>query len=171
MGYTTDFEGSFQIEPPLDSNQIAYLKAFSDTRRMKRAMILTKDRPDPVRESVGLPVGLDGEYFVGETGMCGQDRGSDIVKYNDPPLTQPGLWCQWVPSDDGARLEWNGAEKFYNYVEWLQYMIINFFALWGRTLSGTVSYQGEESSDFGEIRVVNNEVQVRNGKHVLGEWE
>lgn len=33
----------------------------------------------------------------------------------------PGIWCQWIINDDGC-LCWNSGEKFYNYVEWLEYL-------------------------------------------------
>lgn len=41
---------------------------------MKRNAELTAKRPDPVREAVGLPVGPEGCYFVGEGGCAGQGR-------------------------------------------------------------------------------------------------
>lgn len=31
----------------------------------------------------------------------------------------PGIWCQWIINSNN-KLEWNGAEKFYYYVEWLR---------------------------------------------------
>lgn len=43
-----------------------------------------------------------------------------IFKCDRPPRSQPGLWCQWGPRDDGAQILWVGSEKFYNYVDWLQ---------------------------------------------------
>ena len=79
-------------------------------------------------------------------------------------LGQPGLWCQWVPSDDGTTLAWDEGEKFYNYIEWLQYLIGHFIKPWGRILSGEVYWQGEESDDFGKIVVRDNEVLVCEGK-------
>jgi hypothetical protein len=41
MGYTTDFDGHIQVSPPLNADEIAYLKKFNETRRMKR----TSGRP------------------------------------------------------------------------------------------------------------------------------
>jgi hypothetical protein len=154
MGYTTEFAGRFSLSPALSPEQVAYLKAFSDTRRMRRDPEKTALRSDPVRYAVGLPVGGEGEFFVGESGFMGQERSDDVIDYNAPPRMQPGLWCQWVPTDDRAGLEWNGVEKFYYYTEWLNYLIANFLALWGVSISGHVLYQGEEVGDCGRIEII-----------------
>lgn len=151
MGYTTDFEGAFTIAPPLDEAQAAYLRAFASTRRMARDAAALADVPDPLRHAVGLPVGPEGAFFVNGQGDCGQDRTSDVVAANRPPDGQPSLWCQWAPTEGGAALEWDGAEKFHEYVEWLAYLVDNFLTPWGRTISGRVSWQGEESDDRGVI--------------------
>jgi hypothetical protein len=172
MGYTTDFAGRFELNKPLTEAHAAYLNAFSGTRRMKRDEGITSGRPDPLREAVGLPVGHEGAFFVGEGGDFGQGNfgwGPDGVKqkssagildYNNEPATQPGLWCQWVPSDDRQGIEWNGAEKFYNYVEWMNYLIENFLAPWGYTLTGRVDFQGESSDDNGRLVIVANVCKV-----------
>lgn len=149
MGYTTEFEGEFTIEPALTKEQTAYLKQLGDTRRMKRDPEKAAKLPDPLREAVGLPLGTDAEFFVGGTGWAGQDRDDSILEYNYEPSTQPGLWCQWQPSDDGSKLRWDGSEKFYAYVEWLEYINEKLLKPWGRKLTGAVSWQGEDSSDFG----------------------
>lgn len=64
---------------------------------------------------------------------------------------KPGLWCQWVPTDDGAALEWDGNERFYEYTPWLRRLLDDFLVPWGRTLHGAVEWQGEESDDRGVI--------------------
>ena len=166
MGYTTDFQGEFEIEPQLKPEQIVYLKKFSETRRMTRNAELTKNRKDTIREAVGLSVGIEGEFFVGETGSYGQDHGKDVIDNNTGPNTQPGLWCQWIPTDDGYKLVWNGAQKFYNYIEWLHYMIDNFFEPWGYKLNGTIKWSGEYPEDIGKIVVKNNKVKIKTGKIV-----
>jgi hypothetical protein len=149
MGYTTDFEGEFTVEPTLTKEQAAYLKAFSDTRRMMRDADKADNIRDPLRDAVGLPVGKEGEYFVAGRGFMGQDKDESVIDSNREPSTQPGLWCQWEPNEDGTKLRWNGTEKFYSYVEWLEYIDTNFLKPWGRKLVGAVSWQGEDSSDYG----------------------
>lgn len=160
MGYTTDFTGQFNLNAPLTKEQTAYLQAFSQTRRMKRNPAMTEALQDELRVAVGLPVGEDGEYFVGTGDRFGQDRTGDVVDYNRPPASQPGLWCQWTASDAGDAIVWDEGEKFYSYVEWLEYIIKHFIAPWGYTLNGTVQWSGEDSDDIGHIVVADNVVRV-----------
>lgn len=153
MGYTTDFAGALECTPALSPAQRAYLVKFSDTRRMYRDADLCAAMPDPEREAVQLPVGEHGEYFVGGGGFAGQDRDRSITEYNSPPPSQPGLWCQWVPDESGSYIGWNGGEKFYSYVEWLQYLIDHFLTPWRVLLNGNIRWFGEEDDDRGVIEV------------------
>ncbi|MCI0560126.1 MAG: hypothetical protein MN733_16680 [Nitrososphaera sp.] len=167
MGYTTDFFGDgFLLDRKLNPEHSAYLRAFSETRRMKRNPSRTSERPDPLRKAVSLPVGIEGEFFVNEEGYRGQGHGDDILDNNEPPSTQPGLWCQWLPSEDGNAIVWDCGEKFYDYIEWLQYMIDNFITRWGYKLNGSLTWQGEDEHDRGEIRVINNHIYHGNPSSV-----
>jgi hypothetical protein len=158
MGYTTDFEGQFLLNKPLSHHHRSYLVRFNETRRMKRLEADADLRPDPLRDAVGLPIGREGGYFVGEEGTWGDHSGNDVVNSNKPPEGQPGLWCQWTPNENGTAIEWDGGEKFYYYVEWLEYLIKHFLGMWGYRLNGTVTYQGEAEGDKGSIIVVDNVV-------------
>jgi hypothetical protein len=164
MGYTTKFEGEFVLDKPLSAVHQAYLEMFSGTRRMKRNASLTRERVDHVRDHAGLPVGPEGAFYVGEGGYGGQNEGSDILNYNSPPKGQPGLWCKWEPTEDGQGIRWNGVEKFYDYVKWLEYLIENFLAPWGYVLEGEVTWQGEERSDMGKLIVKKNKVTAKKAK-------
>lgn len=169
MGYSTDFEGSFKITPALKDEHKQYLLAFSDTRRMQRNPIRCELMSDPIRLAAGLPVGVEGEYTVFGEGFCGQNSDESILNYNEPARTQPGLWCQWIPTEDGSALEWNGTEKFYSYIDWLQYLTLNFFKPWGYTLSGSVKWSGERMDDAGIItffgNTLNTFISVKDPKH------
>lgn len=169
MGYTTEFEGEFSITPALRPEHAAYLRALAGTRRMRRDPALLAGRPDPVREAAGLPVGAEGQYYVGSTASFGQDHTPDVVEYNDPPVGQPGLWLQWEPDETGEHLRWNGAEKFYHYAEWLQYLIANFLKPWGYSLRGRVRWTGEDSRDTGTITALGHEIDVMAGGSALDE--
>ncbi len=160
MGYTTDFDGQFDVTPAFTPEQVAYLREFAETRRMQRDATIASTLHDPLRSAVGLPIGKEAEYFVGGEGFAGQDNDRSILNYNRGPSTQPGLWCQWTVTDDGAHIEWNGVEKFYNYVEWLEYIVEHFAKPWGRVVSGGVSWQGEEDDDTGVVGVINNTVNA-----------
>ena len=119
MGYTTDFEGQFDLTPPLNLNQVEELTAFAERRHNEQ------------------------QY--------------------------PSFYCQWVPTADGAKLEWDGGEKFYDYVGWLKRLINSFFIPWGVTVSGKVRWMGEERSDLGTIIVANNVVTEKRGYINFGE--
>ena len=64
----------------------------------------------------------------------------------------PGIWCQWIINSNG-RLLWNGGEKFYYYVEWLQYLLDEYFKPQGYELNGKVNYRGERLEDMGMIYI------------------
>jgi hypothetical protein len=159
MGYTTDFTGAFDIEPTLKSQHKAYLDAFATTRRMARDAVKAELLPDPLRLAAELPIGDEGAYYVGAAGdNFGQNATDDVLNQNNPPQGQPGLWCQWV-CNENSELEWDGNEKFYDYIEWLEYLVEHFFKPWGYVLNGRVAWSGEEPDDIGVIRVDNNEVK------------
>ncbi len=181
MGYHTDFFGSFALNKPLTSEQIEYLKMFAETRRMKRvaskiATLSGKSKDffgkesDAVNtrclellKSLKMDVGPEGAYYCG-VGDFGQARDESVVDGNTPPSSQPGRWCQWVPTDDGTAIEWNGTEKFYDYVEWIEYLIANFLKPWGYVLNGEVEWQGEERDDRGLIVIKKNKVTTKKAK-------
>lgn len=161
MGYHTDFFGRFKLSHPLSDAHRVYLTKFSQTRRMKRDPTVASNLQDPDRNAVGLPLGEDAGYFVGGTGFAGQDKDDSVLDYNKHPEGQPGLWCQWIPSSDGMYIVWDEGEKFYDYVEWLVYIVNHFLKPWGYTLSGKCSWRGEDDGDVGLIIVHNNVVECR----------
>jgi hypothetical protein len=167
MGYTTDFTGHLNFDKPLTAEQVKYIQTFSRTRRMARDV---KELRRLYNGEYGLNgnYGKEGEYFCKNDGDHGQTQDASIITYNHEPSTQPSLWCQWTVSDDGARLEWDGGEKFYSYVEWLEYMIANFFRPWGCLLNGEIKWQGEDSEDVGKIIVADNIVTTKKG-HIVYE--
>lgn len=164
MGYTTEFEGQFALDKPLKPEHSAYLHQFSETRRMKRDPKIAATFPDPIREAAKLPIGIDGGYFVGGKGTAGQDEDKSVLNYNYSSKDQPGLWCQWVPASNDKGIEWDGGEKFYDYEEWLIYLIDNFLQPWGYILNGKVKWRGEDFSDMGTITVKNNKVTTKAAK-------
>lgn len=181
MGYTTDFDGAWAIVPPLTEEHRAYLTQFAEIRHMARDNVKLASMPDPLREAVGLPLGVEGEYYVGTAGKYdsqgygfgGGPKDESILNGNNPASSQPGLWCQWVPDADGAYLQWDEGEKFYNYIEWLKYLIERFFNPWGYSLCGEMSWRGEEYEDFGLIKIESpsNEVLVAYGSQTYGSFQ
>ena len=144
MGYTTDFAGEFKTDRPLDEETYTLLKGIAETRRMKR--------------DVGPEYGIEGEYYIeGSDDHLEQD--ANIIDYNEPPRTQPGLWCQWFILEDKQTIVAEG-EKFYDYIEWLEYLINNILEPRGYKLNGKVKWQGEDMDDRGKIIAVNNKLTI-----------
>lgn len=151
MGYSTDFWGQFNLNKQLDPATHELLKKLAETRRMARKGL------DPA------VYGVEGEFYCG-SGMSGQDHENNIIDYNRPPSTQPGLWLQWKPTPDGLHIEWDGGEKFYNYEEWIEYLIDKILAPRGYVLNGNVSWQGEDSEDRGILVIKNNVLTTKVGR-------
>ena len=188
MGYTTDFSGSLEIKRPLTQKQVEYINRLASTRRMKRDVnklmeIYKGKHGNPFakdKTNAHEVYGYEGEFFAREDGQCGQSNDDSILEYNSPAgqvgfrqgqvdRGQPGLWCQWNISEDGKYLEHDGGEKFYNYVEWLKYLIKMFFIPWGRKLNGEIEWFGEDREDIGKIVVKNNEVKTLTGEITFGD--
>lgn len=147
MGYTTYFEGKFELNKKLKDEDKTFLTKLAETRRMAR--------------KTGAEYGVEGEFYVDGSGSFGQDyndQTAPVIDCNRPPKTQPGLWLQWVPTEDGMGIEWDGGEKFYDYVEWIEYLIENILAPRGYILNGQVKWYGEENEDMGIIDIKNNVV-------------
>jgi hypothetical protein len=161
MGYTTTFCGEFKVDPPLSKAEIDYLEKFSRSRRMHRK---------------------SGPYFVDGKGEFGSND-PDVIDQNTPPKGQPGLWCQWVPSEDGKEIHWDDGEKFYEADDWIRYLIEHFLKpgakavgkvpgiVGGHIVSGWVEAQGEEDGDLWAIDVKSNKVRILRGRVVYGELE
>lgn len=149
MGYTTDFTGKFMLNKKLDKETHYLLTGLATTRRMARNVD---------------GYGVQGEFYTLDRDDYGQGRNANIIDYNRPPSTQPGLWCHWVPNKSGTSIAWDGGEKFYEYVEWLEYLIIKVLAPRGYELTGEVEWTGEDNSDMGKIVVTANIVSVKHAR-------
>lgn len=157
MGYTTYFEGSFQVDGPLSDAAKDLIDGLGTTRRMKRDSQKLADRLGITLEECVEKYGEEGQLYCGERECSGQARTSDIIDYNFPPNGQPSLWCQWIyKEDDGGKIVWDKGEKFYDYVEWIEYLIRVVIAPEGRALNGTVRYCGKDKFDGGTIQIENN---------------
>ncbi len=147
MGYTTDFSGSFKLDNKLDADTHKLLNGLASTRRVARRI---------------EGYGIDGEFYIEGEGLARRESEiEDIIDNNRPPRTQPSLWCQWVPTSDGMEIEWDGGEKFYEYVEWIEYLINSVLKPRGYVLNGEIDWYGEDRSDMGKIVVTNNSVAIK----------
>ena len=105
MGYPTDFIGHIGIEPSLNVDEIAYLTAFTESRRFTRP---------------------GGPYDVAGNPRAEQPDDFDPHLYNQPPHGQPSLSCAWEACWEGCCLAYDGREKFYGAATWLTYLIDHF---------------------------------------------
>ena len=159
MGYHTEFWDSLSVEPPLNADEISYLTAFNDSRRMKRA---------------------NGPLFVGGPSDYGHGPGTDVVDANEPPAGQPNLWVGWKPTEDGAQIVWDESENTYGTPQWIAFLVHRLLGPAARpyvdahahedprlasftcdhVLSGRIEAQGEEGDDRWGLSVDNGIVTV-----------
>jgi len=72
---------------------------------------------------------------------------------------KPQSYCQWVVDADKKHLSWDGQEKFYHYVEWLDYIIKKILKPKHYVLSGELIAEGENiESDVSKIVIKNNKL-------------
>lgn len=159
MGYTTEFTGEFEFNKEVPMYVKDYINRFCRTRHMRRNVDELKQMYPDWKDRCWLGfLGLEGEYFLDED--YDYQENPSVLDINRPPQTQPGLWCQWIITEDRKHLAWDGGEKFYEYIEWLQYMIDNFFTPSGFFLNGSVEWQGEDPGDTGTIVLKNNNMHI-----------
>jgi len=138
MGYSRWYNGSFELDKPLTDEDRETLIKLASTRRMKR-------------EGLDEKYGIEGEFYL-------EDDHKNVVDANHPPKTQPGLWCQWVPTEDGMGIEADGCEKFYEATAWIRYINDKILIPRGYKLSGAVDWVGDDTSDTGTIYIIDGEV-------------
>jgi hypothetical protein len=148
MGYTTDFTGHVTVDPPLNPAEVAFLRAFAETRRQT------------------VP---EGPYSTKDYGWGQLPEGAS----DWPPEGQPSRWCDWEPTQDAAGIEWNGVEKFDAADIWMQYLIDHFLKpgaaaqglpgfeefTFDHTVNGVINAQGEREDDVWRLVVVANVVE------------
>ena len=121
-----------------------------------------------------------GQYGFGR----GRQPQDEVLDFNEPPEGQPGLWCQWIPTDDGSAIVWNGGEKFYHAPEWMAYLIDHFLRegaqasqspavderlkrfTFNHVLEGQIFAQGEDPDDRWVLVVRASQVFVRYAQSV-----
>lgn len=162
MGYTTDFRGALKPDKPFTPELTDFLNKFAGVRHMWRdPELIKREFPGWKEQCFNGELGTDGEYFIGgEDSFSANFDDPSILNVNRPPKTQPGLWCQWIVDEDG-NIAWDQNEKFYCYVEWLEYIIKNFIEPSGYTVSGAIEWQGESWDDRGLIIVRENQIEVK----------
>ncbi len=163
MGYTTDFKGEIYFNKPVDPALKEYINRFSESRHMKRDVSILKKKDKNWKKFCWKgQLGEEGQFYArsdrNPSLWNDEPIPESIINYNAPPDDIPWLWCHWIINEAG-NLQWNGAEKFTCYTEWLRYLIKNFFEPEGYVLNGRIQYWGMDPSDWGKIEVHNNIVE------------
>lgn len=123
---------------------------------------------------MGYTTNFEGRFNMSETASAEviiklrQLEGADGREMDDPDA--PGTYCQWQITRDCSGIEWDGGEKFYDYVEWLQYIIDKILAPSGIHLTGSVAYFGEEVTDNGMLIIKDGKVEQVKTAQVAEEW-
>lgn len=109
---------------------------------------------------MGYTTEFDGKFLLSRALTLAEYQ--DLKKLaSDESDEGPGGYCQWVPAEDGTALMWDGNEKFYHYVDWLEHIIESRLKPWGIILNGAVRYHGEAAGDSGVIDVTDNTVTTK----------
>lgn len=110
MGYSTSYLGSFRIDPPLNPEEVAWLRAF---RKSHRPLI-----SDPYHVPMNPGV-IPGDH-------PDVHRAGRSFSYSGRP--QPGGLpsCDWQPTPLGDRLVWVRIEKSNRALQTVQYLIDHF---------------------------------------------
>lgn len=85
---------------------------------------------------------------------------SCLASVTDP--APPRGYMQWVPDESLKRIVWDQNEKFYDYEQWLKW-IVAALASWGVEAAGAFKWQGESVGDVGELLVVDGLVTSNTG--------
>ncbi len=167
MGYTTTFEGKVKISPPLNKEEIKFLKFFCGVAHIKRkhseAYYFLQKR-NFLTEMISK-IYIQFWSFWGYELESGAQK--EIIDDGSPPDGQPSKWCQFMPTDDGHYIVWDGLEKFYYSLEWMQYLIDHFIGddpkakselpfLQSHVLNGEMKAFGEDEEDRWILKVKNN---------------
>ncbi len=83
-----------------------------------------------------------------------------IIK-NNPSLEKPGTECRWhiINEENNFYLKWNGNKVFYDYIEWLEYIVKIFFQK-QINANGIIIVIGEDFGDGYYIIIENNNIYL-----------
>lgn len=90
--------------------------------------------------------------------LCEMNDDPEKCRQYTPKDTLPNAYMQWVSNKDGTALVWDGGEKFYDYIHWLRWLIKYYFTPRDIILNGEFRWAGEEVSDVGVLKVLDNKV-------------
>lgn len=111
--------------------------------------------------------------FVGQVNLSRKltlQEAKQLLEFSeDPKLIQegqkPNSYMQWVPNESMDAIVWDQQEKFYDYEEWMVWLM-GWLAARDITCNGQLDWRGESSDDIGRIYVVDNKVSSARGQGI-----
>lgn len=118
----------------------------------------------PIDMQPGLIINTSGKNHgdINAPGSLVPDSLDMVISFTLPQSPVPGPDCPWkieVRNRNEHYLIWDNVEKPHKYIEWLQYLIANFFAPWNHSLYGKVYWKGQSRKDFGTISIIRDGVR------------
>jgi hypothetical protein len=90
-----------------------------------------------------------------------------LLEFNEDPDTiegtHPDSYMQWVPTETLDGIVWDGVEKFYNYTEWMQWLV-QWLKACDIDAGGELLWSGEDAGDVGVITVAGGLVTADSGR-------
>lgn len=128
--------GSLKFNKPPTKELVDYIRLFGNIRHMIRNVEKIK-RIDPNWEQhcFNGNLGIEGEYYIPYKEDDSFDPITSVTEKNCYPKTQPNFYCHWFINIDNE-LVWDGNPFFNQNIQWLQYLIKNFFEPLGYVLNG-----------------------------------
>ena len=126
----------------------SFINKFSKSERILRDPSKIRNKKAWEEYSFFGDIGKHGEYYANPGEVIREDKldkESSIIDINKPAYDQPNKNCHWIIKY--GKLVWDGNSYFYDYVEWLEYLIEHFFKKRGYVLNGKVSWSGEDKDD------------------------
>jgi hypothetical protein len=159
LGYTTVFEGAFEIDKELDDETYGLLIGLATTRRVRRNPVILEQ----LRYGNSESFGVEGEFYIEHDKDRSIKECPSVLDSSESPVTQPGLWLQWIPTDDRRQIVWDRNGKFYNADAWIVYLIVKILAPRGYILNGVMNAQGGNDDDQWSLKVNDNKVIKNTG--------
>lgn len=155
MGYDTDFMGEIWVTPALPDE---WVKRWNDATNGDPAhQYVSGGRTEPAGY---VPTDIETIVRTLDDGRV-QVRAAPVMLFGWPReidgVQQPQEWCNWELTNDNpdcTTIRWDGGEKFYEYTEWLDYLVAAIrHDFPGSTFDGEIEYRGEEWDDVGTLVV------------------
>ena len=146
MGYTTYFEGSIVVTPALSPE---FIKRWNKATEGTPGKGFTRSCANGVEETPDMLPGFEG--------------------------AKPQTWCHWQLTSIGnaTYIDWDGGEKFYDYIEWLQFLVAAIRKVEPRAeFEGLIEWDGEGHGDTGVLRVnADGQVEVGHAPMTAFVWQ